>query len=45
MSTFSEMKAAREAWVDPKQPPAPVTVGLRLAADGVLVEIQVQTLV
>lgn len=45
ISTFNEMNAAWEAWVDPKQPPARATVESRLAADNILVEIQVQALV
>ncbi|MGY6250222.1 hypothetical protein ACXIUS_22205 [Bosea thiooxidans] len=39
------MNAAWEAWVDPKQPPARATVESKLAADDILVEIQVQALV
>ena len=45
IGTFNEMNAAWEAWVDPKQPPARATVESRLAADDILVEIQVQALV
>ncbi|MFN3674173.1 MAG: RidA family protein [Bosea sp. (in: a-proteobacteria)] len=45
IGAFSEMNAAWEAWVDPKQPPARATVESRLAADDILVEIQVQALV
>ncbi len=45
VGTFNEMNAAWEAWVDPKQPPARATVESKLAADDILVEIQVQALV
>lgn len=45
ISTFNEMNEAWEAWVDPAQPPARATVESRLAADSILVEIQVQALV
>jgi enamine deaminase RidA (YjgF/YER057c/UK114 family) len=45
ITTFNEMNEAWEAWVDPKQPPARATVESRLAADNILVEIQVQALV
>ena len=45
ISTFSQMNAAWEAWVDPAQPPARATVESRLAAENILVEIQVQALV
>lgn len=45
VSTFNEMNAAWEAWVDPQHPPARATVESRLAADDILVEIQVQALV
>jgi enamine deaminase RidA (YjgF/YER057c/UK114 family) len=44
ISTFAEMNAAWEAWVDPSQPPARATVESRLAAENILVEIQVQAL-
>lgn len=44
ISTFAEMNAAWEAWVDPAQPPARATVESRLAAEDILVEIQVQAL-
>ncbi len=44
ISTFAEMNAAWEAWVDPAQPPARATVESRLAAENILVEIQVQAL-
>ncbi|WP_332686518.1 RidA family protein [Bosea sp. (in: a-proteobacteria)] len=45
ISTFNQMNAAWEAWVDPAQPPARATVESRLAAENILVEIQVQALV
>ena len=45
IATFNEMNAAWEAWVDPAQPPARATVESRLAAENILVEIQVQALV
>lgn len=45
ISTFNEMNAAWEAWVDRENPPARATVESRLAADDILVEIQVQALV
>jgi enamine deaminase RidA (YjgF/YER057c/UK114 family) len=45
ISTFSQMNAAWEAWIDPAQPPARATVESRLAAENILVEIQVQALV
>jgi len=45
IANFSEMNAAWEAWVDPAQPPARATVESRLAAENILVEIQVQALV
>lgn len=45
VSTFNEMNAAWEAWVDPAQPPARATVESKLAAENILVEIQVQALV
>ena len=45
IANFNEMNAAWEAWVDPAQPPARATVESRLAAENILVEIQVQALV
>lgn len=45
IANFNEMNAAWEAWVDPAQPPARATVEARLAAENILVEIQVQALV
>ena len=45
IANFSEMNAAWETWVDPAQPPARATVESRLAAENILVEIQVQALV
>lgn len=45
ISTFSEMNGAWEAWVDKANPPARATVESRLAADNILVEIQVQAVV
>ena len=45
ISTFNEMNAAWEAWVDRANPPARATVESRLAAEDILVEIQVQALV
>ena len=41
----NEMNAVWETWVDPAQPPARATVESRLAADDILVEVQVQALV
>ncbi len=45
ISTFAEMNAAWEAWVDKSAAPARATVEARLAQDNILVEIQVQALV
>ena len=45
IANFNEMNAAWEAWVDPAQPPARATVESRLAAENILVKIQVQALV
>ena len=45
IGTFSRMNEAWDAWVDARQPPARATVESRLAADDILVEIQVQALV
>lgn len=45
IANFNEMNAAWEAWVDPAQSPARATVESRLAAENILVEIQVQALV
>jgi enamine deaminase RidA (YjgF/YER057c/UK114 family) len=39
------MNAAWDEWVDPEAPPARATVESRLAAEAILVEIQVQALV
>lgn len=41
ISTFGEMNAAWEAWIDPKAPPARATVELRLAGPQYKVEIMV----
>ncbi|HEX4569013.1 MAG TPA: RidA family protein [Dongiaceae bacterium] len=41
ISTFDEMNAAWEAWIDPKNPPARATVESRLAGAQYLVEIMV----
>jgi enamine deaminase RidA (YjgF/YER057c/UK114 family) len=45
IGTFNEMNAAWDAWVDREKPPARATVESRLAADDILVEVQVQALV
>lgn len=45
IATFDDMNEAWDAWVDRENPPARATVESRLAADDVLVEIQVQALV
>ena len=45
VSTFNEMNAAWEAWVDKDAPPARATVESALAHPDILVEIQVQALV
>nr|WP_175799917.1 RidA family protein [Burkholderia anthina] len=42
---FAAMNDAWEAWVDRENPPARATVESRLAADDILVEIQVQAVV
>lgn len=39
ISTFNEMNAAWEAWIDPKNPPARATVESRLAGPQYKVEI------
>lgn len=44
-SDFDKMNTAWEAWVDHEATPARATVESRLAADDILVEIQVQALV
>jgi enamine deaminase RidA (YjgF/YER057c/UK114 family) len=41
ISTFNEMNAAWEAWIDPKNPPARATVESRLAGAQYKVEIMV----
>lgn len=41
MSTFNEMNAVWDAWVDPKNTPARATVEAKLAAPQYLVEIMV----
>jgi len=41
ISTFNEMNAAWEAWIDPKNPPARATVESRLAGAQYTVEIMV----
>jgi enamine deaminase RidA (YjgF/YER057c/UK114 family) len=41
ISTFGEMNAAWEAWIDPKAPPARATVESRLAGPQYKVEIMV----
>jgi enamine deaminase RidA (YjgF/YER057c/UK114 family) len=41
IATFSEMNAAWEAWVDPKETPARATVESRLAGEQFKVEIMV----
>jgi enamine deaminase RidA (YjgF/YER057c/UK114 family) len=41
ISTFNEMNAAWEAWIDPRNPPARATVESRLAGDQYKVEIMV----
>jgi enamine deaminase RidA (YjgF/YER057c/UK114 family) len=41
IATFSEMNAAWEAWVDPKETPARATVESRLAGEQYKVEIMV----
>ena len=45
IATFNEMNAAWDAWVDKEYPPARATVESKLAAENILVEIQVQALV
>jgi enamine deaminase RidA (YjgF/YER057c/UK114 family) len=45
IATFNEMNAAWDAWVDKENPPARATVESKLAAENILVEIQVQALV
>ncbi|AOO80218.1 MULTISPECIES: RidA family protein [Bosea] len=45
IGAFNEMNAAWDEWVDPEAPPARATVESRLAAEAILVEIQVQALV
>ena len=45
IATFNEMNAIWDAWVNRAQPPARATVESRLAAEDLLVEIQVQALV
>jgi enamine deaminase RidA (YjgF/YER057c/UK114 family) len=41
ISTFAQMNAAWEAWIDPKAPPARATVESRLAGPQYTVEIMV----
>lgn len=41
---FNQMNEVWDAWIDAQQPPARATVQSRLAADDILVEIQVQAL-
>ncbi|MGN6098068.1 MAG: RidA family protein [Bosea sp. (in: a-proteobacteria)] len=45
IASFGEMNVAWDAWVDRDRPPARATVESRLAAENILVEIQVQALV
>ena len=45
IATFNEMNAAWDAWVDKENPPARAKVESKLAAENILVEIQVQALV
>ncbi len=45
IADFEKMNAAWDAWVDSDRPPARATVESRLAAENILVEIQVQALV
>ena len=45
MADFEQMNAVWDGWVAPEAAPARATVESRLAADDVLVEIQVQALV